>query len=288
MTTIKAFIKRHPVLTFYAVVFLISWGGFLIAVGPTTGLEVVDIPPGAILSMVAGPVVAGILLTGLVYGRAGFREFRSRLFRWRVGARWYAVALLPAPLVVAAVIFALSLASPVFLPGIVRTDDKVAYLLFNLAVGLTAGFLEEIGWTGFAVPALRRRYGVFATGLIAGVLWGAWHYLGNVAAADTVRGTLSLPVFLPLILFDVLVGSLLPFRVLMVWVYERTGSLLVAMLMHVSLTASIRILTPIGNEGVPLFIYDFALAAALWVVVAAVALTNGRQLSRQPLPRRVA
>ena len=123
MTTIKAFIKGHPVLTFYAVVFLISWGGFLIVVGPTTGLEVVDIPPGAILSMVAGPVVAGILLTGLVYGRAGFREFRSRLFRWRVGARWYAVALLPAPLVVAAVIFALSLASPVFLPGIVRADD---------------------------------------------------------------------------------------------------------------------------------------------------------------------
>ena len=270
MSTIKTFIKRHPVLTFYAVVFLISWGGFLIAVGPTTGLDVVDIPPGAILSMVAGPVVAGILLTGLVDGRAGFREFRSRLFRWRVGARWYAVALLPAPLVVAAVSFALSLASPVFLPGIVRADDKVAYLLFNLAVGLTAGFLEEIGWTGFAVPALRRRYGVFATGLIAGVLWGAWHYLGNVAAAETVRGTLSLSVFLPLIFFDVLVGSLLPFRVLMVWVYDRTGSLLVAMLMHVSLTASIRILTPMGIEGVPIFIYDFVLAAALWVVVAAV------------------
>jgi len=180
--------------------------------------------------------------------------------------------------VVAAVIFALSLASPVFLPGIVRTDDKVAYLLFNLAVGLTAGFLEEIGWTGFAVPALRRRYSVFATGLIAGVLWGAWHYLGNVAAAETVRGTLSLSVFLPLILFNLLVGSLLPFRVLMVWVYDRTGSLLVAMLMHVSLTASIRILTPVGNGGVPLFIYDFVLTAALWVVVAAV-----QRL--QPLPR---
>jgi membrane protease YdiL (CAAX protease family) len=281
MTTIKAFVKNHPLLTFYAVVFLISWGGFLIAVGPTTQLEVVDIPPGAILSTVAGPVLAGILLTGLVYGRAGFREFRSRLFRWQVGARWVALALLTAPLVVAVVTFALSLASPIFLPGIARADDKVAYLLFNLAVGLTAGFLEEIGWTGFAVPALRRRYGVFATGLIAGVLWGAWHYLGNVAAAETVRGTLSLSVFLPLSLFNLLVGSLLPFRVLMVWVYDRTGSLLVAMLMHVSLTASIRILTPVGIEGVPIFIYDFVLAAALWVVVAAV-----QRLQTLPRPGR--
>jgi len=70
--------------------------------------------------------------------------------------------------------------------------------------------------------------------------------------------------------------------------YARTGSLLVAMLMHVSLTASIRIFTPVGNGGVPLFIYDFVLAAALWVVVAAVVVANGEQLSRQSLPKWVA
>jgi membrane protease YdiL (CAAX protease family) len=284
MATIKTFIQRHPVLIFYVVVFAISWCGFLLAVGPTTAMSVVDIPPVAILSMVAGPVFGGLLLTGLVYGKAGFRELRSRLFKWRVDARWYAVALLPAPLVVAAVFFALSLASPVFLPGIVKVDNKVAYVLFNLWVALTAGFVEELGWTGFAVPTLRRRYSVLVTGLIAGVLWGAWHFVGNVAAADTVRGTLSLTVFLPLILFDTLVGSLLPFRVLMVWVYDRTGSLPVAMLMHVSLTASIRILTPVGNAGMAIFIGDFVLTAALWVIVAAVAVANHGQLSRPGKP----
>lgn len=134
MTTIQSFIKQHPVLTFYVVVFLISWGGFLIVVGPR-GMSVVELPPAAVLSMVAGPVVASILLTGLVYGREGFREFRSRLFRWRVGARWYAVALLTAPFVIAAVLFGLALASPVFLPGIVTVDDKVAHLLSGIAVG---------------------------------------------------------------------------------------------------------------------------------------------------------
>lgn len=152
MTTIKAFIKRRPVLSFYLVVFAISWGGFLLAVGPTTTLEVADIPPGAILSMAAGPVVGGFLMTGLVYGKAGFRELRSRLFKWRVDVRWYAAALLPGPLVAAGVLFALSLASPVFLPGILKVEDTGAYLLFNLWVALTAGILEEIGWTGFAAP----------------------------------------------------------------------------------------------------------------------------------------
>lgn len=289
MATIRGFMQRHAVLTYYSVVFAISWGGFLLAIGATTKMAVVEIPPAAILSMVAGPIIGGLLLTGLVYGKAGFGEFWARLCKWRVGTRWYAVALLTAPLVIAAVLFALSLASPVFLPGIVTTENKVAYLLFNLWVALMAGIFEEIGWTGFAVPALRRRYGVFATGIIVGALWGLWHFLGNVAAANTVAGTLSLSVFLPLILFDLLVGSLAAFRVLMVWVYDRTGgSLLVAILMHVSLTASIRILTPVANAGVFLFIYDFVLAAALWIVVAVVALTQSRHVPRQLHPRPVA
>ena len=43
MTTIKTFIKQHPVLAFYVVVFVISWGGFLMVIGPR-GLAVVEIP----------------------------------------------------------------------------------------------------------------------------------------------------------------------------------------------------------------------------------------------------
>ena len=50
-------------------------------------------------------------------------------------------------------------------------------MLFGIVVALVAGFIEELGWTGFAVPVLRRRYGVLATGLIVGFVWAAWHLL---------------------------------------------------------------------------------------------------------------
>ena len=69
------------------------------------------------------------------------------------------------------------------------------------------------------------------------------------------------------------------FRVLMVWVYDRTGSLLVAILMHASLLACI-IICASAATGVAFLVYSFAVAAALWVVVAAVAVTNGGKLSR--------
>jgi membrane protease YdiL (CAAX protease family) len=79
------------------------------------------------------------------------------------------------------------------------------------------------------------------------------------------------------------------FRVLMVWVYERTGSLLLAMLMHACLSSGMLILTPTAISGVPLLTWLLVLAAVLWVVVAAAALANQGQFARQPtvIPRGV-
>lgn len=97
MSTITAFIKQHPTPTYFALAFAISWGGVLVVIVPG-GIpgapeENAALFPFAYLAMLAGPSVAGLLLTGLVHGKPGFRELRSRLLRWRVGARWYAIAL---------------------------------------------------------------------------------------------------------------------------------------------------------------------------------------------------
>ena len=35
----------------------------------------------------------------------------------------------------------------------------------GIAVGLGAGIFEELGWTGFAIPRMKLRYGVLSTGL---------------------------------------------------------------------------------------------------------------------------
>jgi membrane protease YdiL (CAAX protease family) len=293
MRTIKAFINSHPVATFYALVFAISWGGILLVVGvgpggiPATKEQSVMLFPFVLLALFAGPSVAGIVLTGLVYGRAGFRDLLARMTRWRVGARWYAVALLLAPLLVMATLLVLSLASPEFLPRILTTSDKGSLLLFGIGWGLVGGgLLEELGWTGFAVPTLlRKRYDILSTGLIVGFLWGAWHYLIAFWGSGTSSGALSLAVFLPALVFYV--GSLPAYRVLMVWVYDRTGeSMLLAMLMHASFSASMLILQPLGIALVAGLSWNLVLAAALWVVVGVVAVAQGGHLSRQPPLRR--
>jgi membrane protease YdiL (CAAX protease family) len=285
MMASTGFITRHPVLTYFALTFAISWGGFVLVVGPGgfpgTGSQFDALLPFVALAMLAGPAVAGILLTVLLSGTAGLRELLSRLLRWRVGARWYVAALLPAPVLAAAVLFALSLTSPIF-----TAESKAAILLAGITAGLTT-VLEEVGWTGFAVPRLRRRHGVVATGLIVGVVWGAWHLLQILWVGGTYAGSLPVPVFVALY-FLAGMAQLTAYRVLMVWVYDRTESLLVATLMHGSLTAStVFVFTPAAT-GASFLIYTSALAGAMWIVVAAVALASSGQLSRRPLQRRMA
>ena len=289
MSTIEAFIRRHPLLTYYTLTFSISWGGMLVVIGGPGGLpgspEQADRLMGIAFSLMAGPSVSGLLLTGLVSGRAGLRDLFARLRRWRVGARWYAVALLTSPLLVTAVFFALSWRFSEF--PIVTADDKSSLLLQAVAAGLAGGLLEELGWTGFAIPRLTRRHGVFATGLIAGVLWGAWHFLVSFWYSGVNSGQLPLALFLTLY-FLTGVAQLTAYRVLMVWVYDRTDSLLVAVLMHASLIVSTTPILLPAMIGVAFLTWFVALTVVQWVVVVAVSVANGRRLSRPPIRLRPA
>ena len=283
MTTIK----NHPLLSYFVLAFAISWGAVLtvIVVGHGSILATKEqfetLIPFVGLANLLGPSVAGPLLTGLLYGKAGFRDLLASLTRWRVGARWYAVALLTAPLLYAAILLVLSLTSSEFLPTIVTSEGKATLLLMGIFAGLVIGIFEELGWTGFAIPRMRQRYGILSTGLILGLLWGAWHF-----PLFPASGSSSVALALAIVLVR-LFSWLPPYRVLMVWVYDRTGSLLVAMIMHVSLSASMFILHPLVG-GVALLTYLLVWTAALWVVVGAVAMAQGGHLTRQPLRRRVA
>ena len=275
MTAVVALLRRHSVLLYFVLTVALSWVGMLIAVGsgglPMTAEQFETRGPFVYLAMLAGPSVAALLSIALVDGRSGFRALLSRLLRWRVGARWYAVAFLVAPLSIATALLALSLFFGEFPPAVITTSDRLSVLVSSMAAGLVVGFFEELGWTGFAVPQLRQRYSPLATGIMVGILWGGWHFL-VFWESESFSGVL------PLALLFVRLFSWLPaYRVLMVWVYDRTESLLIAVLMHASLVASQFVLFPQTLEGATALISILAWAVVLWVIVAAVAMVNGRR-----------
>ncbi len=100
-TTLRARIRRHPALSYFALTFAISIGGVLLVTRPSgifgTREEFDRLMLLWSLALVAGPSMSGLLMTWLVGGAQGLREYRARLLRWRVAGRWYAIALLTAP-----------------------------------------------------------------------------------------------------------------------------------------------------------------------------------------------
>jgi len=271
----SALVKRCAVFRYYVLVFAISWGAIFIVVGPGGFVSTTATSPTfplVGLASLLGPSLAGVMMTGLVDGRAGFRSLLWRLLRWQVGVRWYIVAFLTAPLLTLATLIPLSFASTAFLPSILTADDKASLLLTGVATGLIVAVFEELGWTGFATPRLRQRHGILATGLIMGLLWGAWHF-PLFAGSTGSSGELPPTLFLASMLFSWLV----PYRVLMVWVYDRTGSVLMAMAMHVPIVVSQYVLTPQAISGKEMFISLLAYTGVLWFVVGAVVLRNGRR-----------
>jgi membrane protease YdiL (CAAX protease family) len=147
---IKFFIQRHPVITYFFLVLFISYGSFLVVVGPKLlhgGTEQPGDAEYILFPLIdLGVLVTALVLTGVLDGGKGLRTLFSRLGRWRVNMLWYAVALLlpPALLLVVLTIF-LTLISPVFTPK---------FFALGIVFGIPA-LLEEIGWTGYVYPRMR-------------------------------------------------------------------------------------------------------------------------------------
>ena len=271
MTTIKYSANRLSVPVYFILAFVISWGAILIFAGPEGIPATPDQAVMLGMAMLLGPTSASILMIGVTSGRAGYRELLSRLLRWRVNAIWYLIALLAAPLATAVTLLAITFFSPEFVPNLFTSGEKASMIVMGIVAGLMVGLFEELGWTGFAVPKMRLRYSIVTTGLILGLLWGAWHFL-LFWESDSFSG------FIPFVLLLARLFSWLPaYRILMVWVYDRTESLLVVILMHMSLVATLTTIDPVLT-GTNLVIFIVARAAILWAIVAAVAVLSRRRL----------
>lgn len=288
-TTTKNIFIKYQVTTYYLLTFLISWGGLIVIMG---GLDKISSKPTTApfiptyLVTVGGPIVAGVLLTGLYKGKEGYRELISRLFKWRVPLKWYAVALLIAPLTVFATLLTLSLFAPAFMPGIFSSgnnpvasmfglpgSDKTTLMLLVLMLGFFNGFIEELGWTGFATHRLKLNHNLILTGTSVGILWGLWHLPSNYIDSAAGAGTVPLPLYISLLLFTFLP----PYRILMMWVYKHTGSLFIAVLMHTSLDIFWILSTPLLLTGKERVIWYALWAVVLWSVVAIIYLFNNKK-----------
>ena len=145
------------------------------------------------------------------------------------------------------------LVDPVFAP-------RFQWWLFG--IGLLAGTFEEIGWTGFATPRLLTRKSLTVAGLTLGLTWALWHLLVDFRYNAAAMGSIW-----PLEFVITYLLTLTPYRLLLMWVYHRTQSLMLAINMHASFTGSLLVLVPVVPASHS-FYWQAIFAIVLWGLVA--------------------
>jgi membrane protease YdiL (CAAX protease family) len=165
----RPLLSRNPVTAYFGVTFAISWMSALaIAAADLMRNQPLPAMTGILMfpAMLLGPCFAGVILTQIVDGKRGLRDLVSRMLCWRLSIRWYVALLVPPALVLTGLLSLTTMVSTSYAPN---------HFLIGIFFNVPAGFLEEIGWTGFAFPKLCLRKNALAASVILGVLWSIWH-----------------------------------------------------------------------------------------------------------------
>jgi CAAX protease family protein len=173
-----------------------------------------------------GPTIAAYVAVIATRAEAPLSEYHRRLFRWRVNPVWYLVALgLPF-----AIGFVSVRATMAVEPGFA---DRVAFKPWGQLVPLfltmiIGGGLEELGWRGVAQPELERRMSRARAALLIGLVWAAWHLPLFSIPGVGQYGTS----------FTVFAVGVVGQAFLLAWLYARTGSILLCLMMHAMTNAT--------------------------------------------------
>lgn len=253
-----AAVNKRRLLSYFALAFLISWLLWLPLVASSQDWVSADTPFVLFYLGAVGPALAAVILARLD-GKRGVWSLLHKLVLWRVGVRWYLVALL----LPAAVRFtALGL---LYASGRISSDFSLRpwrELLGVLLLMLALVPLEEIGWRGYALPRLQALYGPLWASLALGVLWGLWH-LPLMWVEEAYQESRS-----PLTYMLVFTVTILPISVLFTWVYARTqGSLLLASLFHAAINLTESALIIRDRDGRLLLLVACALNSVLAAIV---------------------
>lgn len=184
-------------------------------VGASNDFQLLPGLPIAAVAVIC-PALAALSLSG---SQGGWPE-ALRLLGQGLNIRQAGWGLLAVALV-NPVLFALAfLAARAFGATLPNPAIGAAEVLVLFALFLPAALLEEIGWTGFALSRLQARLSPLAAGLVLGLFWAAWHIPALLQVGRSFDWILWWCLWI------------VSARMIMVWVYNRTGGSVFAVVIY--------------------------------------------------------
>ncbi|MEM3549918.1 MAG: type II CAAX endopeptidase family protein [Candidatus Bathyarchaeia archaeon] len=182
------------------------------------------------------PTIAALTVAKLEFGRSGAKYLFGQFGRRGFSKLWFLTAIfLPLVLATCAVLL-WSIAGGVYTMDFMKLAEFPPILIVSFLMNMW----EEIGWRGYALPALQKKHNAHTSSLIVGVFWALWHW-PHFAVKDSVMAV-NYHNFLWFAIFTLF------YSISYTWLYNSTkGSLIIASLYHASTNASNTILFAEAN-----------------------------------------
>lgn len=230
---IKRFIKGKTLLAHWLFAFLITWG--ILTPGVLSTLGLIDFNyEGTVLTMlsVVGPFFSALLVTYITNGTAGIKKFFTRIIKPEKRKGWMAVSLF-----LFTYLFMVSAIAYLFMGGGFPSPRNGLFLnggnvILVFLLLLFGSFGEEIGWRGFALPKLQKRYKPIKAAFILTIIWWLWHIPTYWTLPYAINAEQQFGFF---IAFGMQFIVLFALSIICSWVYNGSkGNVLTAVFIHVT------------------------------------------------------
>lgn len=223
------FIKRHPVICYFVFVMLwcsLAWSFLVPGVAQFFHMSV----PGWVFWLgECSPGGAAIIMSLLLGGKKRCLSLLLLVVKWRVHAiYYYLVIVLVAYFYLAATGLSAMLGVPVpsfssLYQSLSESFGGISPLWLLPLWSIIYIFCEELGWRGFALQELLKKYDLFYASLIIGFLWAFFHVPLMLQNMHNIT-VLYLVIYLVVTLLD---------SFLFAWLFIKTGrSLLLVGILH--------------------------------------------------------
>ena len=260
MTSKLSTTNRQP-LKFFLIVYGLSIPLWIIETMINVKGLPLDIPVTDILAAFT-PLIAASILIYKEEGRVGINKLFQRILDFaRISKKIWYVPIIFLPSFIYLLIYII-----IYFSGLPVTSKfhvsflSIPVLFIFFFVGAIA---EEVGYMGYAIEPMQKRFGALGASILMGIPWAVWHYPSIIQqghnAVWIAWGTLGTVAV----------------RVLIVWIYNNTGkSLFACILFHTMLNVG-RILFPKDEINNPLVDYPAIHYSTIAIIAVIVILLWG-------------
>lgn len=169
-------VQRHPLLCYFLLAYFFTWSIEVPLMLAAWGSIDFHLPMSLEALAGFGPFVAAVIVLGVSSGKSGIAELFASLVKWRVPSVWFVFAVV-SPFVVLVVALSMTGETAKLFSGELCRDLLAGgeFLQLVFIGGILRGIGEESGWRGYALPALRRRFGPLLATLALFPAWWLWH-----------------------------------------------------------------------------------------------------------------